>query len=137
MAKANINDRASIEKIYSVNAWERDATRNAQGSAAVIHGVNILSAPDASGTFDLDPASQHVGERDPEGDSIFLPAFEADAAAAVAGSTYSGGLSPTANENNTGDYQSFIDMVIERARKARFKPPIGQGDERIKGFRGG
>jgi len=137
MAKANINDRSTVEKIYGMEAWERDAGRNAQGSAAVVYGVTILSEPDASGAFELDAASQHVAEGDPEGDSIFLPAFEADAATAVSGSTYSGGLSPTPNENNAGDYQSFIDRIIEKARTARFKPPIGVGDDRIKGFRGG
>ena len=137
MAKANINDRTSIEKIYGADLWERDATRNAQGSASIVHGVKILSEPDNEGSFELAPASQHVGEGDPEGDSLFIPAFEADAAAAVSGSTYAGGVSPTENGNNGSDYSSFIDGVIEAARKIDFKPPIGVGEERIKGFRGG
>ena len=41
------------------------------------------------------------------------------------------------NNNNDSDYARFIDRVIETARNARFKPAIGKGDERIKGFRGG
>ncbi len=137
MAKANLNDRASIEKIYPEAQWEKDAARNTQGSAAVIRGVKILSEPGDDGSFELKPMAQHVGEGDPESDVIFLPAFEADAAAASDGSTYGGSAAPTADHDTAREYARFIDSIIEAARTADFKPAIGKGDERIKGFRGG
>jgi hypothetical protein len=130
MAKANLNDRAGIENIYPEARWERDAAR-------IIHGVKILSEPDGGGSFELLPMAQHVAERDPESDVIFIPAFEADAAYAVSGSTYGGSVAPTADHDTASEYARFIDAVIEAARKADFKPAIGKGDERIKGFRGG
>jgi hypothetical protein len=137
MTRANINDRTTIQKIYGPDAWEHDAQRNAQGSASVVHGVTILSAPDQDGGFDLSPASRHVGEGDPESDDIFLPAFEPEAAAATSGSTYGGSVEPVADKHDAGDYEHFIDDILEAARNANFKPAIGKGDDRIKGFRGG
>lgn len=137
MTRANINDRTTIEKIYGSDAWEHDAARNAQGNASVIHGVTILSAPDADGGFDLAPASRGVAENDPESDDIFLPAFEPDAAAAEAGSTYAGSVEPVAEAHDGRDYARFVDNILEAARSAHFKPDIGKGDDRIKGFRGG
>jgi hypothetical protein len=137
MTRANINDRKTIEKIYGCDAWEHDAKRNAQGSASVVHGVTILSAPDAEGGFDLSPASRHVAENDPESDDVFLPAFEPDAAAAQSGSTYGGSVEPVAGAHDARDYAHFVDDILEAARNAKFKPDIGKGDDRIKGFRGG
>ena len=137
MAKANLNDRGSIEKIYPESAWEKDAAGNARGGAAIVHGVKILSQPEADGSFELTAMSQHVGERDPESDVIFIPAFEADAAAAADGATYAGSVAPVTDHDHPGEYARFIDAVIEAAKKADFKPAIGKGDERIKGFRGG
>lgn len=137
MAKANLNDRSSIERIYPETQWEQDAARNTQGSASVIHGVKILSEPDAEGGFELAAMAQGVAEGDPESDVIFLPAFEADAADAQAGSTYGGSVAPTRDHDTASEYARFIDSIIEAARRADFKPPIGKGDDRIKGFRGG
>lgn len=137
MAKANLNDRASVEKIYPEALWERDAARNTQGSASIIYGVKILSEPDADGSFELLPMARQVAECDPESDVIFMPAFEADAADAVPGATYGGSVAPTTDHDTASEYAGFIDSVIETARKSDFKPAIGKGDERIKGFRGG
>jgi hypothetical protein len=134
---ANINDRTSIQKIYPMAAWEQDGSRNAQGNASIVYGVTILSAPDADGAFVLVRISRHVAENDPESDEIFLTPFEPGAAEAVEGSTYSGGVQPSGHQHNDGDYEGFIDAILEAARTARFKPPIGVGDDRIKGFRGG
>lgn len=137
MTRANINDRKSIEQIYGSDAWERDASRNAQGDASVVHGVTILSAPDADGMFDLNPTSRHVGENDPESDDVFLPAFQRDAAAAQSGSTYGGSVEPVSEAHGAKGYARFVDEILDAARNATFKPDIGKGDDRIKGFRGG
>ena len=138
MPTANINDRKTVETIYPAAAWEQDAARNSRGYAAVTYGVTILSAPDAGGAFEMSPTSHHVGENDPEGDTVFVPAFEADAAAAQDSGTYGGSLADVADTPNDGsDYARFVDRVLEIARTAQFKPPIGKGEERLKGFRGG
>jgi hypothetical protein len=134
---ANINDRTSIQKIYPMGAWEQDGSRNTQGNASIVYGVKILSAPDTGGAFELVRASQHVAENDPESDEVFLTPIEPGAAEAVEGSTYSGGVQPSGHQHQGGDYESFVDEIIAAARKAHFKPAIGVGDDRIKGFRGG
>ena len=91
MNKANVNDRASVERIYGPDAWEQDASRNSRGNATVVYGLKILSGPDADGAFALARTSQHVGEGDREGDAVFLAAFDADAAATASDEgTYGG-----------------------------------------------
>jgi hypothetical protein len=134
---ANINDRTSIQKIYPMTAWEQDGSRNAQGNASIIYGVKILCAPDPKGAFELVRAHRHVAESDPESDEIFLTPFGSGASEAEAGSTYSGGVQPQEHKHLDGDYESFVDRIIASARTAHFKPAIGIGDDRIKGFRGG
>ena len=95
MATVNINDRASVEAIYTVNTFEHDAARNARGEAAVLHGLKILSEADADGNMDLLPAAQHVAERDPEGDSIFLVPQLSTAGATYLDGAYGGSAAPT------------------------------------------
>ena len=34
-------------------------------------------------------------------------------------------------------YRAFIDSILQTARTARFQPPIGRGEERLRGFHGG
>jgi hypothetical protein len=138
MNKANVNDRASVERIYGPDAWEQDASRNSRGNAAVVYGLKILSGPDSDGAFALARTSQHVGEGDREGDAVFLAAFDADAAATASDEgTYGGSAGPMPDANDDSDYRRFIDNVLEAARTAHFKPAIGKDDDRIKGFRGG
>ena len=139
MAKANVNDRVSIEQIYDRSVFEQDAARNARGESAVVHGLNILSAPDGNGTIEIARASRHIAERDPEGDSVFLAAYRARATTAEDANAYAGSISPGADavNDNGGYYGRFITEVLETVRNAKFKPAIGVGDDRIKGFRGG
>jgi hypothetical protein len=137
MIKANVNDRTSVERIYGPDAWEQDASRNSRGNATVVYGLKILSGADSEGVFALARTSQHVGEGDREGDAVFLAAFEADAAATSDEGTYGGSVGPMADAHDDSDYRRFIDNVLEAARTAHFKPAIGKGDDRIKGFRGG
>jgi len=141
MSSANVNDRESIERLYPRQAFDEDAARNALPDAAVHSGVTIASAPDASGAFTLMRAQQHVGERDPEGDTIFLLAMSARSEQALAPSSGYGGTVETGNAPAEGrdepdDYAAFIARIIEAARSATFKEPIGK-DERLKGFHGG
>lgn len=139
MPKANVNDRSSVETAYDRAAFDQDAARNTQGNASVLHGIKILSEPDSDGAFDLARATQHVGEGDPEGDTIFLIPRRERPSEAVDGGTYGGSIAPTPPivSKDRDDYRDFISEVCENVSKARFKPDIGVGESRLKGFRGG
>ena len=139
MAEANINDRASIERIYDRTTFERDAASNARSKATVVHGVKILSAPDADGRVEISRASHHVAEGNPEGDTIFVPAFRLHDSTAADGDTYAGSVEPVAEAPGEAadEYRSFIDDVLNAAKQGHFKPDIGRGEERLKGFHGG
>ena len=139
MAEANINDRASFEQAYDQHSFEQDAAMNARSDTTVVHGVTILSAPDVEGRVELSRTSQHVGEGNPEGDPIFVAAFRLDDAAAENADTYAGSVEPAAaaRRDAAGDYRAFIDQLLDTARNAHFKPDIGRGEERLKGFHGG
>ena len=127
MPQANINERASVESIYSQDDFQRDAARNGVGDASILHGLTIASEPDGSGAFALKVSRKHAGERDPEGDAVFVPAFSKR------------GPEPQTSEAPSRDeeYGAFIDGVLALARSADFKPAVGRGDDRLKGFHGG
>lgn len=124
MPQANVNDRGTIEAIYPPDDFKRDAGQNSVGNASVLSGLAIRSQPDEAGHFDLLRAKRQSGERDPEGDTVFLPPFLKGDAPAVA---------PAGTPD---DYAAFIDRVVEVARRVTFKTPNGQ-DERLAGFHGG
>lgn len=139
MSSATIDDRASLERIYPRAAFEQDSRENVRSDIAVVHGVRILSAPDASGAFRVMRTRQHVGERDPEGDTVFLaPSLTAQPGGLTASPAYGGpqDTGPAAGSGRSG-YDEFLDAVFETARTAEFKPPIGRGEERLRGFHGG
>jgi len=139
MAEANINDRASFERAYDRHSFEQDAAMNARSDTTVVHGVTILSAPNAEGLVELSRTAQHVGEGNPEGDPVFVAAFRLNDTAAENADTYAGSVElPAAAPNDAaGDYWAFIDQLLDTARNAHFKPDIGRGEERLKGFHGG
>ncbi|SMF49168.1 hypothetical protein SAMN02982917_2434 [Azospirillum oryzae] len=139
MAEANINDRASFERVYDRHSFEQDAAMNARSDTTVVHGVTILSAPDAEGFVELSRTSQHVGEGNPEGDPVFIAAFRLDDTAAENADTYAGSVEPAAaaRRDAADDYRAFIDQLLDTASTAQFKSDIGRGEERLKGFHGG
>jgi len=110
MGKANINDRASLERAYPRDAFTGDAAQHGQPQSAVIHGVRIASAPDEHGWLELGRAARHVGE--PE-----TPTF----------------LAPAAGT----DYQRFLDDIIAAAKRSGFRPEDSPGldDPRLRGLR--
>ena len=142
MSSANVNDRASIERLYPHEAFEADAARNALPKADVLHGVRIASAVSEDGAFELQRTSQQVGENDPLGDTLFLAPFPTEAQGALRQTPAYGGA-----EENPGalakaadklpDYDAFVDRIAETARRAAFKDPIGRHEPRLKGFHGG
>ncbi|NNM72018.1 hypothetical protein [Enterovirga aerilata] len=117
---ANVNDRASIERIYPLDRFRQDANRNSIPNSRVVYGLTVVSPPDENGAFHLQQAERQSGERDrdPVGYAVFLPATGC-----------SGDL-----EADKADYAAFIGRVIEAARRVREVEPA---DDRLSGFHGG
>lgn len=148
MTSASIHDRSSVERLYPRDAFEADAGSNALAKTAVLHGLRILSGPDANGEFRLARASQHVGEvhvgeAQGRGNGLFLaPNLGANFAALMQSETDYGGQEEKGDavrsvDVRAGEYQAFIDRVVAAAQGADFEEPIGRGEERLKGFHGG
>jgi len=123
MQRANINDRATVERIYPRAVFQQEANANARGNASVLSGVRIVSAADDSGAFDLVRASRHAGESDPSDGAIFL-------SPAVPGAV-PGSLAPAWD----AAYARFIDKIIATVARAEFAPSPGPGDARLRGLR--
>ncbi len=142
MPQANISDRSSLERIYPREMFERDAGRNSVANTPVLRGVTIRSEPDPSGNFELATAKRQTGERDPEGDTVFVPPFLNSGAemARVGGNAYGGEEQDGARgraERASEEYGAFIDGLLDLARSVKFKSAIGRKEERLKGFHGG
>lgn len=137
--RVNLNNRASLERFYPSGAFERDAARNADAKARVLHGVRIVSEPDEGGAFEIARATRNVSEGDRESDTLFLaPYATADTAALIDTGRYGAPEAksgPAAGKG--GDYRSFIEAIIRAAEGADFKESIGRDDDRLKGFHGG
>jgi hypothetical protein len=120
MAKAKIDDRAALERIYPAEAFAADSAQNDLASSTVLHGVRVLSAPDDNGEFDLEPGSRQVGE----------------AAAAPFLAPHRQAADPALSESRAG-YQQFLQDIIEAARRFGFaaEDTPGRGDPRIRGLR--
>jgi hypothetical protein len=142
MAKANIDDRTTIERIYPRHAFDEDVGRNSDAKAVVHHGLRIESGPDAAGSFSVSRASRHAAEKDLRIHSIFLaPSRGYDAGLAPGDGAYGGaaersGGSASEDRAPADAYAAFIDEVLGAARSARFQT-LDPGDERLKGFHGG
>jgi hypothetical protein len=142
MPEANINDRASIERLYPREDFERDAGENARPKTTVHHGLRIVSPVDTEGRFDAERTSRHVGEEDPEGDAVFVAPFLTEPSAPFQQGDAYGGPAESGDPLEVGshkadDYRAFIDRLVEAARTAEFKSPIGRHEKRLQGFHGG
>ena len=115
---ANINDQASLERIYPLDRYRQDANRNSLPNTLVLHGLTIVSPPGPDGEFGVRPAERQSGERDRTNDAVFLPAT---------------GCSGDA-EADKADYAAFLMRVIAAARTVQ---PVQPADERLTGFHGG
>lgn len=120
MAKAKIDDLSQLRRIYPPEAFAADAAQNDLPSSAILKGVRILSAPDAAGEFELEPASRQIGE----------------AAAAPF-------LAPHRRQSDRPDaasragYEQFLQDIADTARRFGFEAEQspGPGDPRIRGLR--
>ena len=119
MAKANIDDRAALERIYPAAAFAADAAQNDLASSTILRGVRVLSAPDAAGEFDLEPGSRQIGE------AAAAPFLEPHRAGAQS------------NADSLAGYEQFLQDIIETARRFGFEADHtpGRGDPRIRGLR--
>jgi hypothetical protein len=141
MSIANVNDRSSVERLYPREAFEADAARNSRGKALVLEGVLIASQPSPSGEFELQRKRHHIGENDPEGDTLFLAPYLGEEYAALQETPDYGGAEEKAGGlgavERGSDYAAFIGRIVETAKQAKFKSPIGNKEERLRGFHGG
>jgi hypothetical protein len=120
MAKANIQDRATLERAYPFEAYARDAAQNTLAGSETVRGIRILSAPDGVGTFELEPASRHVGET--VGAAFLVPQRR---------NVGSGEIDQRAS------YEHFLDEIVAAAQTSGFEPEQapGRNDPRIRGLR--
>jgi hypothetical protein len=124
VAKANIHDRRSIERVYPPDAFAHDAAENDRHRVEVMHGVRIGSAPDKSGDFEIEPAARHAGEVP---GAVFLAPFHR--------------ATPTEHAPADPDphhgYDGFINEIIDAAERFGYRAEAspGPGDPRIRGAR--
>jgi len=142
MPHANINDRASLERLYPQDDFERDAGENSDAKATSHRGLRILSAVGPDGAFSAERGLRHVGEADPESDTVFVAPFLAQSYAPLQQTDIYGGPAATGDPGQRGqdkadDYQTFIDRIIAAAKAAEFKPAVGRHEDRLRGFHGG
>ena len=115
---------------------------NSRPKAEVFHGVRITSAEEEDGSFELVRASRQVGEIDSESDTVFLfPELVPEVAAMRETDSVYGSAEqqppPSSPQDEADSYRAFVARIREAARTATFKPAIGRGEERLRGFHGG
>ena len=124
MAKANIHDRGSIERVYPPEAFARDAAENDRPDVGLLHGVRIGSAPDQAGDFDIEAASRGTGEVP---GAVFLAPFHRDPPDGRA----------SAGPDPRHGYDAFVAEIIDTAQRFGYCAATspGPGDPRIRGAR--
>lgn len=143
MDRGNINDRATIERIYSRQDFDQDVGANSDPKTTVLRGVRIIGPPDPDGTFQLTRASRHVGEEGSVSDTAFVAPFDPyDAALRQNGTAYGEArqiAGPAAEVEQAKDaYEAFLGQVVEAARTAKFeRPSSAESDDKLRGFHGG
>jgi hypothetical protein len=121
MAKANINDRGSIELVYSPDDYATDAAANQKQPANPYQqGVRLTQPPGPDGFFELSRAKQQVGEI---AGAVFLAPnrpLEGDAA-----------------HDLRAGYDGFIDEILAALPALRDKADASPGphDPRLRGPR--
>ena len=140
MQSVNINQRETLESYYPLDSFVHDANQNGRAKSAVMHGLRILSAPNADGAFKITKAQHNVAEDASHKDTMFLYSVRDDDNNCFDGEEEDTSKAVRAKDNavDTSElYRGFIDRVIETARNAHFQDDIGRGEPRLKGFHGG
>ena len=133
MARANINDRSSLEQAYPPAAFANNAAQNERAPQELRFGVLIASAPDDQGWFELTRAKRHAGE--PETPHFLRPARRSEEL------VERGNHQPprqAAPPDPASGYAQFLDDIIVAAERFGFRPEQSPSrDPRLRGFRGG
>jgi hypothetical protein len=133
MDRANINDRASIARLYPFAAFLGEANANVRARTSIWRGVEIIAGPDADGWFPMTRASRHAGERELLGGAVFLcPFAQATGHAPDYPMPAPGG---GGTDSRASAYDDFIEKIIAAARAMPAEPAPGAGDIRLKGLR--
>ena len=133
MDRANINDRASIARLYPYAAFLGEANANVRARTSIWRGVEIIAGADAEGWFPMTRASRHAGEREVMGGARFLCPF---AQATEHRSDYPSSAGGGGGADGRAlAYDAFIDNIIAAARAMPPEPAPGAGDIRLKGLR--
>src|SRR5437764_10603108 len=132
MAKANIHRRSTLEVVYSPDAFASDAAQNGRVPNTVVSGVRILSAPDAAGDFDFEPATKQIGEA---ASTSFLAPHRREDRTQDAGRDTPTTVS--ADPDPRAGYQAFLADIVAVAQRFGFEPEASPGrDElRLRGLR--
>jgi hypothetical protein len=131
MAKANILRRSTLEDIYPPDAFASDAAQNGRVPNTVLNGVRILSAPDATGDFDFERATQQIGEA---ASASFLAPHRREER------TQDGRDSSTAvsaDPEPRAGYEAFLADIVAVAQRFGFEPEEspGRDEPRLRGLR--
>jgi hypothetical protein len=122
---ANLNERTSVELVYSLSAFDQDAGENSSGSSPRRCGVRVESVPDAAGAFRMVRTSQALtGSTDTPGTAFVCPYM---------GRAYGlfmsrGGARGAVEErgdifaDHHDEYTAFLDTIVLTARRLRRAP---------------
>ncbi|HWB51642.1 MAG TPA: hypothetical protein VG651_21215 [Stellaceae bacterium] len=133
MARANTNDRASLEQAYPRDAFANDAAQNERAPHALTHGVLIASAPDEGGWFELTRTRRHAGE--PDTPYFLAPARRSEE---LIEQGHHHAARQVAMPDPARGYARFLDDIVTAAKSAGFRADRSpSGDPRLRGLRGG
>jgi hypothetical protein len=133
MARANINDRRSIEAAYPPDTFANDAAQNERVPHELRHGVLIASVPDDQGWFELTPGRRHAGE--PETPDFLTPARRSEELIESGDHQAARQVAPP---DPARGYARFLDDIVAAAKRFGFRADQSPSrDPRLRGFRGG
>ena len=117
---ANVNERASIERIYPLSAFDQDAGENSSGSSPRRCGVKVETVPDSVGAFRMARTSQALtGSTDAPGTAFLCPYM----GRAYGLFVISGGARGAVEErgdiftDHLDEYAAFLDTLVLTARR--------------------
>ena len=133
MARANINDRSSLEQAYPADAFANDAAQNERSPHELRHGLLIATAPDDEGWFELTRAKRHAGE--PETPHFLTPARRTEELVARGEHHAATQVAPP---DPARGYTQFLDDIVAAAKRFGFRADRSPSrDPRLRGLRGG
>lgn len=132
MAKANIHRRNTLQDIYPPDAFASDAAQNGRVPNTVLNGVRILSAPDATGDFDFERATQQIGEA---ASASFLAPHRREERTQDAGRD--GSTTVSAEPDPRAGYEAFLADIVAVAQRFGFEQEEspGRDEPRLRGLR--